>query len=205
MPESSPLLSGIRAVLARSGRQPFSFQEEVWAAMASGKSGLLNAPTGSGKTLALWYGALLALEARSAFGLLEKGKTRILWITPLRSLAKDSQRALQEASDALEIGWKIGLRNGDTAAAERARLLRQRPEALIITPESIHLLLAGKEAESWFKDVEVLVVDEWHEMIGNKRGVQVELALARLRRWRPRRQHRSMRPQSAQQQPPLTT
>ncbi len=184
MPGTAPLLSRIQSFFEEKGRKPFAFQEEVWSAMAAGKSGLLNAPTGSGKTLALWFGALLAVEKRSDLAPKEKGKTRILWITPLRSLSKDSQRALQDSADALELDWKIGLRNGDTSTAERARLLRNRPEVLIITPESIHLLLAGKDAESWFSDVEVLVVDEWHDLLGNKRGVQAELALRRIERMR---------------------
>jgi len=180
MPASSSLISGIRRFFEAKGLKPFAFQEEVWQAMEEGKSGLLNAPTGSGKTLALWFGALLALEKRNPSALGEKGKTRILWITPLRSLAKDSQKALQASADALGLNWQVGLRNGDTSTSERAKLQRQRPEALIITPESMHLLLAGKEGESWFADAEVLVVDEWHELMGNKRGVQAELAIRRI-------------------------
>ena len=168
----------IREALQVRGRTPFPFQEEVWQHMSEGKSGLLNAPTGSGKTLALWYGALLALENSEA----EKKTncTRILWITPLRSLAKDSQKALQESLTEIGVNWTVGLRNGDTPAAERSRLQKQRPEALIITPESIHLLLAGKEGQSWFSGIEVIVVDEWHDLLGSKRGVQTELALRHI-------------------------
>jgi len=170
----------IRKVLQNAGRKPFPFQTEVWEAMAAGKSGLLNAPTGSGKTLAIWYGALLALEASGKKEKATTSGTRILWITPLRSLSKDSQKALQQSADELKTGWTIGLRNGDSTAADRSRMKKQKPEVLIITPESIHLLLAGNDAESWFHAVEVLVVDEWHDLLGNKRGVQTELALRQI-------------------------
>jgi ATP-dependent Lhr-like helicase len=174
------LLKKIRAAMLQKGKQPFPFQEEVWQCMMAGKSGLLNAPTGSGKTLALWYGALLALKHSD--GKKSEKNTRILWITPLRSLAKDTQKALQESLKDLGPGleWTVGLRNGDTTSSERSRLQRQRPEALIITPESIHLLLAGKDGASWFSTVEVIVVDEWHDLLGNKRGVQTELALRHI-------------------------
>jgi len=165
--------------LATRGFSPFPFQEEVWRAMQSGKNGVLQAPTGSGKTLALWLGALIRLwpEIKGK----EKG-IRVLWITPLRSLSKDTQKALQESCDELKLGWKVGIRNGDTPTAERTRQKKNPPECLIITPESLHTLIAQSDHSQWFQVLEIAIVDEWHDLLGSKRGIQTELALAYLRK-----------------------
>lgn len=167
--------------LDHKGFIPFPFQKEVWQAMREGKSGILQAPTGSGKTLALWLGALGAMwETRN-----EKNKaTRILWITPLRSLSKDTRKALQESADEMQLGWTIAIRNGDTPSAERSRLKKRPPECLIITPESLHTLIAQKGHVSLFQNVAFVIVDEWHDLLGSKRGVQTELALSYLRQLR---------------------
>ena len=76
--------------------------------------------------------------------------------------------------------WKVGIRNGDTSLAERQKQKRQMPEVLIITPESLHLLLAQKNYPEVFQTLKIIAVDEWHELIGSKRGVQVELAISRI-------------------------
>ena len=76
--------------------------------------------------------------------------------------------------------WKIGIRNGDTSIAERQRQKTHLPEVLIITPESLHLLLAQKNYPDIFQELKIIAVDEWHELLGSKRGVQVELAIARI-------------------------
>ena len=149
--------------------------------MQEGKSGLLNAPTGSGKTYALWVGALLRLWP-DIFPENKKKGVKILWITPLRSLSKDTQKALQRSADAMQLGWRIELRTGDTSATERARQKRNPPDCLIITPESLHILIAQKQHADWFRQVAVAIVDEWHDLLGSKRGVQTELALAHIRR-----------------------
>ena len=78
------------------------------------------------------------------------------------------------------MNWKIGIRNGDTNTAERARQKKQMPEVLIITPESLHLLLAQKGYAEIFRSLKIIAVDEWHELLGSKRGVQVELAISRI-------------------------
>ncbi len=104
----------------------------------------------------------------------------MLWITPLRALAKDIGRAMEEVIAGLGMQWKIGIRNGDTPLSEREKQKRQVPEVLIITPESLHLLLAQKDNPKIFASLAVLAVDEWHELLGSKRGVQVELAVSRL-------------------------
>jgi ATP-dependent Lhr-like helicase len=166
---------------AGRGWTPFAFQREVWAALAAGRSGLLHATTGAGKTYAVWLGALLRdASMRSAAPPLS-----VLWLTPMRALAADTARALREPLPALAPRWSVGERTGDTPAAERARQDRRLPAALVTTPESLSLLLTREDAREQLSSVHTVVVDEWHELIGNKRGVQVQLALARLRRWNP--------------------
>jgi ATP-dependent Lhr-like helicase len=173
----------VRDWLGQNGMSPFAFQHEVWEAISQGESGLLHATTGSGKTYAVWLGAL----ARFA----EPGMLRsappltVLWITPMRALAADSARALAEPLEGLGLPWTIGVRSGDTGSAERARQSARLPSALITTPESLSLLISRSDARSVLGTTQMIVVDEWHELLGNKRGVQVQLALARLRAWNP--------------------
>jgi len=179
---------GKRAVegwLERRGWQPFAFQREVWLAVAQGRSGLLHATTGSGKTYAVWLGMLQALlerhpPARGAEPL------RAIWLTPMRALASDTTRAIAEPLAALAPEWTIGQRTGDTPSAERARQDRRFPTVLVTTPESLTLMLTREHARDELTGVEYVVVDEWHELIGSKRGVQAQLALARLARFNPR-------------------
>jgi len=166
---------------ASRGWQPFGFQREVWAAMPQGRSGLLHATTGSGKTLAVWIGALLRARAQRAAA----PGLQVLWITPMRALAADTTRALAEPLGSLAPMWRVGQRTGDTPAAERARQDRRMPEALVTTPESLTLLLTRERAAAELAGIHTVVVDEWHELIGNKRGVQLQLALARLKRFNP--------------------
>jgi ATP-dependent Lhr-like helicase len=167
------------------GWRPFDFQKDVWARMAAGESGLLHATTGSGKTLAVALGAWQALLQEEVQGL------TLLWVTPMRALAADTMRALGEALDALETldptspPWTRGLRTGDTSSSQRAAQSRKPPTLLVTTPESLSLLLSRENAQDYFSHLRFVVVDEWHELLGNKRGVQTQLALARLRRWRP--------------------
>ena len=165
---------------ASRGWQPFGFQREVWAAMQAGRSGLLHATTGSGKTLAVWIGALLRGRTQPAAAGLQ-----VLWITPMRALAADTTRALAEPLAGLAPMWRVGQRTGDTPAAERARQDRRMPEALVTTPESLTLLLTRERAAAELAGIHTVVVDEWHELIGSKRGVQLQLALARLKRFNP--------------------
>ncbi len=162
-----------RAWFTTQGRQPFGFQEEMWRAVWAGESGLLNASTGSGKTLAAWLGP--ALEDTNATGL------RVLWITPLRALARDLEKALQAPLRALGSSWRVEQRTGDTSWQRRARQRTAPPQALITTPESLSVMLSYADARALLGNVTTVIVDEWHEFLGNKRGVQLELALARLR------------------------
>jgi len=159
------------------GWSAFAFQREVWAAMVAGHSGLLHATTGSGKTYAVWMGALA--RAQAAPGL------QVLWLTPMRALASDTAKALLQPLPELAPRWTVGVRSGDTPSAERARQDRKLPTALVTTPESLTLLLTRERARDDFAALHTVIVDEWHEMLGNKRGVQLQLALARLRQWNP--------------------
>ncbi len=168
--------------------QPFGFQKECWQAYLDGNSGLLNAPTGSGKTYAMWIPCLLEYmcEHPEDWQKSRKNGLRILWITPLRALTKDIHRAMQNLTNDLELPWRIAFRTGDTSTSERQKQKRNAPECLITTPESLHLMLAQKKYEHFFRDLQTVIVDEWHELLGSKRGVQVELALSRLRSIRPK-------------------
>ncbi len=172
----------IREWLSARGFEPFAFQEESWAAIGRGESGLLNAPTGFGKTYSVFLGCLIRYINEYPLTYRERTKNglQLLWITPLRALAKDIARAMEEVVTGIGLPWKIGIRNGDTTTAERQRQKTQVPEILIITPESLHLLLAQKGYPMVFRTLRLVAVDEWHELLGSKRGVQVELALSRL-------------------------
>lgn len=165
------------------GWQPFPFQEDTWKAFLDDKSGLLNAPTGSGKTYALWLPCLLEWirENPETWQSKAPGKLQVLWITPLRALARDLQQAMQKTCDEMGLPWTVSLRTGDTSSAERQKQLKKTPECLITTPESLHLLLSQKNSSQLFRNFRSLIVDEWHELLGSKRGVQVELAVSRIR------------------------
>ncbi|MET0637097.1 MAG: ligase-associated DNA damage response DEXH box helicase [Chitinophagaceae bacterium] len=168
--------------LASSGKEPFTFQEETWEHIVKGESGVVNAPTGCGKTFSVFLGALIDFINRhpTDFRTRSKNGLQLLWITPLRALAKDIGRAMTEVISGLDMNWKVGIRNGDTDLNERARQKRQMPEVLIITPESLHLLLAQKGYPDVLNTLRIVAVDEWHELLGSKRGVMVELALSRI-------------------------
>ena len=159
----------------------FDFQRDAWRAWHDGESGLIHSPTGSGKTLAAWMGPLQGALAASAP---PKG-LQVLWITPLRALANDTRRNLQNACAALGAPWDVELRTGDTSSSRRARQVRRPPFALVTTPESLSIMLTSPDCETALGDVTTIVVDEWHELMGSKRGVQLELCLERVRSLAP--------------------
>ena len=160
----------------------FPFQEQAWQEILSGHSGLVNAPTGCGKTYSVFLGALIRFinENESQYVTKKHNGLQLLWITPLRALAKDIGRAMEEVINGIGLQWKVGIRNGDTELKEREKQKRQIPEIMIITPESLHLFLAQKGYPEGMRTVRTIAVDEWHELIGSKRGVQIELAISRL-------------------------
>jgi len=165
------------AFLESKGYQPFPFQKQTWAAYRKGQSGLLHAPTGQGKTMAVYLAPLIdSLDADSC---------AILWITPLRALAADTLRALREPQQFYNPRLTAEARTGDTPAALRARLRKRLPHTLVTTPESLSLMLTHPDTREKMQDLRCVIVDEWHELLGTKRGIQTELCLARLRTWLP--------------------
>jgi ATP-dependent helicase Lhr and Lhr-like helicase len=172
----------IRAWMETQGRQPFAFQEETWQHILDQGSGLVNAPTGCGKTFSVFLGVLIDFINRHPddYRTRSGNALQVLWVSPLRALAKDIGRAMEEVVAGLGMRWQVGTRNGDTEMSERQKQKRRMPEVLIITPESLHLLLAQKGYAEVFAELKVIAVDEWHELLGSKRGVQVELALSRI-------------------------
>ncbi len=174
-------MESLQAYFDARGWRPFEFQREVWQAFCLGKSGLLHAPTGQGKTLAVYLGPLA--ESLEAGG--RPGGCEVLWITPLRALAADTLRALREPLEALAPGLEAEARTGDTPAALRARLRKRLPHTFVTTPESLSLMLTHSDTREKFSSLRCVIVDEWHELLGSKRGVQTELCLARLRAWFP--------------------
>ena len=179
--------------IANKGWQPFPFQEQTWGRCLDGESGLLHAPTGFGKTLAVWLGPLSS--SLSALNLPEGEKPtakqlsalpcEVLWITPLRALSQDTLRALREPMKDLDIEWPIDARTGDTSSYRKAKLREKFPHTLVTTPESLSLMLTHPDTKKKLEHLKYVIVDEWHELLGTKRGIQTELCLARLRKWRP--------------------
>jgi ATP-dependent helicase Lhr and Lhr-like helicase len=167
----------------KMGWTPFEFQLRAWEAYLQGFSGLVNAPTGSGKTYSLLMPIMLEFILANEGTKPQKDTgLQAIWITPIRALSKEIELSAQRLIDGLGLKWKVGVRSGDTKISERAKQKAKPPQLLITTPESLHLLLASKDYKDFFKDVKVLVADEWHELMGSKRGVQIELALSRLKR-----------------------
>ncbi|MEO5914677.1 MAG: ligase-associated DNA damage response DEXH box helicase [Luteolibacter sp.] len=171
-------VASLKPFFKAKGWRPFEFQKQTWEAYQSGESGLLHAPTGLGKTLAVYLGPL-------AETLDENGQCRILWLTPLRALAADTLRALREPLAVLAPHLEAEARTGDTPAALRARLRKKLPHTLVTTPESLSLMLTHADFPEKLSGLRCVIVDEWHELLGSKRGVQTELCLARLRAWIP--------------------
>ena len=188
---------------ASRGWAPLDFQRQVWHAYLNRESGLVHAATGTGKTLAAWWGPLLewieehtcrpersevsvpSQRPRSRLRRATAPPLRVLWITPLRALAADTLVSLAAPLNDLGIPWTLESRTGDTKAGTRARQSKRLPTALVTTPESLTLLLTRADVCDLFADLRTVVVDEWHELMGTKRGVQMELALARLRTLAP--------------------
>ncbi|WP_185214445.1 ligase-associated DNA damage response DEXH box helicase [Sphingobacterium mizutaii] len=168
------------------GWKAHAFQEQCWKAISNGESGILNAPTGYGKTFAIWFGIIAQYYAKMANPKASKKKhLHALWITPLRALSKEIHKATNQVSTDLDLDYQIELRTGDTSTSIRQKQRKNPPQALITTPESVHLILATKGGQEYFKNLEFIVVDEWHELLGSKRGVLIELALSRLKSINP--------------------
>ncbi len=179
----------VESLFRGRGWRPMAFQERAWDAYLAGGSGLICAPTGLGKTWAAWLGPVIegireggakAVETKSKKGRVGE-PLRVLWITPLRALANDTLESLREPVDELGLNWTVQLRTGDTPQSVKVKQKERLPTALVTTPESLSVLLSYPDAQSRFATLRCVVVDEWHELLGTKRGVQAELCIARLR------------------------
>jgi ATP-dependent helicase Lhr and Lhr-like helicase len=171
----------------RQAWSPFPFQKATWKAFLQGKHGLLNAPTGSGKTYALWFPIVLQyMKDNPDYQNRHKPGLKAVWITPLRALSQEIRQSAERVASDLGTQMTVGIRTGDTNTKERGLQKKQMPDLLITTPESLQLLLATKGYDQLFKDCTAIVVDEWHELLGTKRGVQMELALSRLKTVAPK-------------------
>ncbi|NND14971.1 MAG: ligase-associated DNA damage response DEXH box helicase [Eudoraea sp.] len=164
------------------GWKPFPFQERTWKAYLEGKNGLLNAPTGSGKTFALWFPIVLEYIRNNPLYESEHSKgLKAIWITPLKALSLEIRQSAERVNLDLNTQLTVGIRTGDTSTAERAKQKKNIPDLLITTPESLHLMLGTKGYKKVFGSCQAVIVDEWHELLGTKRGVQMELGLSRLK------------------------
>ena len=162
---------------ASQGFEPAAFQRELWSEYASGKNGLLIAPTGSGKT----YAVMGAIAAAALETVDEQPGLKVIWITPLRALATDIALALSELVTGVGLKWEVELRTGDTSASNKRKQRKRLPEILVTTPESLHVMLSYPQSSQLFTALECVVVDEWHELLGSKRGIMMQLGLAHLR------------------------
>lgn len=167
----------IKKWMDEKDREPFGFQSETWFKFSNNYSGMVIAPTGFGKTFSVFLAVVIDYMNHP-----ENYKTgmKLLWITPLRALAKDIAKAMSEALEEIGLDWEVAVRNGDTSTKDRAKQTKKMPDILIITPESLHLLLAQKQHHKFFKSLQCIVVDEWHELLSSKRGVMTELAVSRI-------------------------
>src|SRR5438034_11239338 len=164
-----------RAWFERTLEAPTPAQEKGWPVIASGEHTLIQAPTGSGKTLAAFLYGIDKLNPKPGQGL------RLLYVSPLKALNYDIERNLRGPLAGLHSDLRIGVRTGDTPQKERAAMLRNPPDILITTPESLYLLLTSRAREN-MKGVRTLILDEVHAVAGTKRGAHLALSVERLRR-----------------------
>ena len=179
-----PELDPIHRWFDRQGWTPLPFQQATWQAYLEGRSGLIQVPTGSGKTFAAVMGPIARMLTDEST---TKG-IRLLYLTPLRALSRDLALAIREPIEAMQWPLRVGIRNGDSSSSERAKQLKSPPQILVTTPESLTLLLSNPKAEELFSGLDTVVLDEWHELMGSKRGSQTELCLSWLRQQRPQLQ-----------------
>src|SRR5690349_14221104 len=164
-----------RSWFERAFDAPTPAQEKGWPAIASGKHTLIQAPTGSGKTLAAFLYAIDKLTPTPGAGL------RVLYVSPLKALNYDVERNLRGPLAGLQSHLKVAVRTGDTPQKERQSMLRDAPDILITTPESLFLLLTSRARET-LRTVETVIVDEVHAVAGTKRGAHLAVSLERLQR-----------------------
>jgi len=154
---------------------PTPAQELGWPKIASGAHTLIQAPTGSGKTLAAFLYGLDRLIQEQGEG------TRLVYVSPLKALNYDIERNLRGPLAGLRSDLKVAVRTGDTPQKERAAMLRNPPDLLITTPESLFLMLTSRARET-LTGVHTLILDEVHAVAGTKRGAHLALTVERLER-----------------------
>ena len=169
----APFSPAVRRWFEQTFDAPTPAQEHGWPAIASGKHTLIQAPTGSGKTLAAFLWALD--RARPGQGI------QVLYVSPLKALNYDVERNLRGPLAGIGSSLAVGVRTGDTPAKERAAMLRNPPDILITTPESLFLLLTSRARET-LRTIRFVIVDEVHAVAGSKRGAHLALSLERLER-----------------------
>src|SRR3954464_11980708 len=187
VPELSFSLA-VRAWFEASFDAPTDAQVKAWPAISRGEHTLLLAPTGSGKTLAAFLAAIDTLSSTATPP--KDSRTRVLYISPLRALAIDIEKNLRAPLAGIQHAAEregttlahiptVGVRTGDTDARERRRLIREPPDILITTPESLYLMLTSQARET-LRSVETVIVDEIHSVAATKRGAHLMLSLERL-------------------------
>lgn len=174
---SAPRRDGLARWFAAQGYTPFAFQREAWGHWRAGRDGLIHVPTGSGKTLAAFGAPLAALSPGAGL--------QVLYVSPLRAVIRDVARAVAEVAQCTAPGARVETRTGDTGSGERARQRARLPDVLLTTPESLCVMLARADLDAQCAALDTVIVDEWHELLGTKRGAQTELALSHLRALRP--------------------
>ncbi len=155
--------------------EPLEFQKTAWKSYDKGHHLLINVPTGSGKTYAAYMAPLVEILTEAK----QSGGYRLLYLSPLRSLVRDIQRALQNVSNTLRIPVQIDVHTGDSKINTKSK--KSLGQVLVTTPESFALLMANQEKDFFFKNLKTLIVDEAHEIFSSKRGSLLELDLAHLR------------------------
>jgi ATP-dependent Lhr-like helicase len=167
-----------RAWFEFQGWTPFPFQLDAWKDYLSGRSGVIAVSTGSGKTYAALGGPLVELIAKARS---DAERLAILYISPLKALVRDVAQAIQKPLTDLRWPLDIAVRTGDTAQSVRRQLKTELPHILVTTPESLAILMTDQGWQNRMKGLRAVVLDEWHELLGSKRGSLLELSLVRLR------------------------
>src|SRR4051794_9319444 len=162
-----------RAWFERNFAAPTPAQERGWPAIAAGGHVLIQAPTGSGKTLTAFLYGIDRLKDSPGEGL------RLLYVSPLKALNYDIERNLRGPLAGLQSTLRVGVRTGDTSPKERRELVKEPPDILITTPESLYLMLTSQARET-LRGIETLILDEVHAVAGTKRGAHMALSVERL-------------------------
>ena len=169
-------INNIKTFFYKKNWEPLPYQIQTWEAYLKGENGIIQVPTGCGKTYAALMGPLSKLkDPKKTDGL------NILLITPLKALSRDLKNSIHLAAQHFSQDITIGIRNGDTSPYEKRKQILQPPNILITTPESLSLLLSNKQSNKLFSNLTSIIIDEWHELMGGKRGNQCELSLSWLR------------------------